>query len=67
MAEPSQQELQELRTALHTAARSFKQIERRCRREARECMQVLNYLRAFFARYGIDVQVSARRDEDLER
>lgn len=63
MAEPSQQELQELRTALHTAARSYKQIERRCRREARACMEALDHLRAFFACYGVDVQIGIDKEE----
>ena len=63
-AEPTETELRRLRDALLAAARSYKQVERRCRREARACMEALDHMRALFARYGIDVQFSDRGREE---
>jgi hypothetical protein len=61
VAKPVEPELRRLRDALHASARSWKQTERRCRREARACMEALDFLRAFFARYDIDVQVTENK------
>jgi len=63
VAQPAEVELRRLRDALLRSARSWKQTERRCRREARDCMQALGDLRTFFARYGIEVQIQMTENE----
>lgn len=58
MAEPLSNDV----LALLRAARTYKQLERRCRREARAIMEALDHLRPFFVRHGVNVQVSRNQE-----